>query len=175
MFACGSGFCATWLLSCMFLIIVVKSMSGLKDNKFRNWCKKSLLNWVPCVLKMCSRDSMPWVVACLYSNVPYVLTCSCTSLMCLHADVPMCLVCSRAHLQTYFACSGAEVATCLEIRFFSSVEGCIRKVENVWFEKIWKIYNVIGIEVITRFFCLAFLFSPVLMQHHLYFSHTSRV
>ena len=49
----------------------------------------SLLNYVPCMLKTCSRANMPCMLTCSRSNVSCVLTCSL-------ANVPCVFTCSRA-------------------------------------------------------------------------------
>ena len=61
--------------------------------------KGSLLNCVPCVLKMCSRANVPCVLMWSRANVPCVLS----------AHVPACLVWLRAHVPTWLACSRANV------------------------------------------------------------------
>ena len=62
----------------------------------------SLLNFVPCVLKMCSCAN---VLKCSRVNVPSVLTCQRgTCLACLVAPVPTCLACLRAQVLTCIEC-----------------------------------------------------------------------
>ena len=67
--------------------------------------KKSLLNCVPCVPKMCSHANVPCVLMCSRDLLAYVLMCLrvflahvATSLACLHAHVPTCHASSSDHM-----------------------------------------------------------------------------
>ena len=66
---------------------------------------RSLLNCMPCMLRMCSHASMPCMLTFLCANVSYVLT----SLVCLYAHMPTCLVYLHAHVPMCLACSHANV------------------------------------------------------------------
>ena len=75
--------------------------------------KKSLLNCVPCVLKVYSRANVPCVLMWSRVKMPCVLTCSRAYMLCMLtcscANVPCVLTCSRAHVPTCLACLRAHV------------------------------------------------------------------
>ena len=51
------------------------------------------------LLKMYSRDNVPWVLTCSRVNVPWVLRCLRGNMSCvLCANVPTCISCLRAHV-----------------------------------------------------------------------------
>ena len=84
----------------MTLICLQSLALSLKILLSRSMSSQSLLNCVPCVLKMCSRANLPYVLRCSRANVPCVHTCYVpTCLVCLCANVPcvLCvLTCQRA-------------------------------------------------------------------------------
>ena len=119
------------------------------------------------------------MIACLAWLLAHMPTCLSTYVLMywrvLCACMPICQCALYVHVLTCKRTLRAQVLKCQRasrLDLFRQSRAVFRKVKNVWVKKTWKIYNVIGIEVITRFFCLAFLFSPVLMQRHLYFLHT---
>ena len=81
--------------------------------------KKSLLNCVPCVLKVYSRANMPYVLMWSRVKMPCVLTCSRAYMLCMLtcscANVPCVLTCSCANVPCVLTCQRAlhaYVLTC---------------------------------------------------------------
>ena len=104
----------------MTLICLQSLALSLKILLSRSMSSQSLLNCVPCVLKMCPRANLPYVLTCLTC-----LHATCQHVLC--AYVPMCLACfacSRANVPCVLKCLGANVPcvlTCSCVNVPSSI------------------------------------------------------
>ena len=95
---------------CLILLLVPSSMIGRVINT-------SLLNCVPCVLKLCSCANVPCVLTCSRANVSCELKCQ----RVLRAHVPTCLACLRANVSCVLTCQRALRAQVLMCQRVHSV------------------------------------------------------
>ena len=111
----------------------------------------------------CSRANGSCMLTCSHANVSCMLMCSranVSCLACLCAHVPTCLACLHAHVPTSLVRLHTHVPTCLACLHLKMF--CILMCS--W-EKPGKMDNVYWYRSYTQT-CLAFSFSPVLIQRH---------